>query len=73
MIDDSEHTVFECARWHSYRSELTSTIGMITAANIVGLMIASREKWASMTNYVERNLRLKKRDPAAAEHVGVLA
>ena len=37
-----EHTVFECARWQSYRSELL--------ANMVGIMIASRENWASVAN-----------------------
>ena len=43
-IVDEEHTVFECANWHSI-------IGMITAAIIVGVMIASRENWASVPNY----------------------
>ena len=42
IIDDAKHTVFECARWQSYRSELTYTIVSITAANIVGVMITSR-------------------------------
>ena len=41
--DDAEYTVFECARWHSYCSELASIIGTVTATNIVGFMIASRE------------------------------
>ena len=52
----TEHTVFECARWQNYRSELISTIGTTTAANIVFIMIASREigpQWI---------LRLKKSD-----------
>ena len=40
-IDDTEHTVFECARWQSYRSVLTSIIETITAADIVGVMIVS--------------------------------
>ena len=31
IIDDAEHSVFECARWQSYCSEVTSTIGRITA------------------------------------------
>ena len=65
IIDGAEHTAFECGRWQSYRSELTSTI--------VGIMIASRENWASVANYVERILILKKRDLEAAKHVGVLA
>ena len=43
VIDDAEHTVFECARWQSYRSVLTSIIGTITAANIVVVMIANRK------------------------------
>ena len=43
VIEDAEHTILECARWLSYRSVLTSVIGMITAANIVGVMIASRK------------------------------
>ena len=34
-------------------------------------MIASWENWASVANYVERILRLKKRDLEAMEHVGV--
>ena len=42
IIDDAEHTVFQCSGWQSYRFELTSAIGTITAANIVGVMIASR-------------------------------
>ena len=43
--DDAEHTVFKCARWQSYGSVLSSIIGTITAANIVAVMIASRENW----------------------------
>ena len=50
-----------------------SIIGMITATNIVGVVIARRGNWASVANYVERILRLKKRDLEAAEHVGTLA
>ena len=34
VIDDAEHTVFECASRQSYRSVLTSIIGTITADNI---------------------------------------
>ena len=60
VIDDAELTVFERVRWQSYRSVLTS-------------MIASRENWTSVANYVERILRLKKRDLEAAEHVGAPA
>ena len=56
-------THFECAAGSSV---LTSIIGTIMAANIVGVMIASRYNWASMPNYVERILRLKKRDLEAA-------
>ena len=43
------------------------------AANIVGVMIASRENWASVANYVQPILRLKKRDLEAAKHVGAAA
>ena len=64
IINDAEHAVFECARWQSYRSELTSTIGTITA---------SRENGVSVANYVERILRLKRRDLEAAEQVDVPA
>ena len=73
VIDDAEHTVFECARWQSYRSVLTSIVGLITAANIVGVMTASSENWTSVVNYVERILRLKKRDLEAAERVSMSA
>ena len=73
IIDYAEHTVFECARWQGYRSELTSTIGTITAANIVGVMIASRENFASVANYVDGIVRLKKKDLEAAEQVVVPA
>ena len=52
VIDDAEHTVFECARWQSYRSVLMSRIGMISADNIVGVMIASKENWAAVAIYV---------------------
>ena len=48
VIDEPEHTVFECARWHSYRSVLMLIIWTITAPNVVGVMIASRENWASV-------------------------
>ena len=58
IIDDAEHTVFEGACWQSYRFELPSTIGTITAVNIAGDMIASRENW------------LKKRDLETAEQIG---
>ena len=44
--------------------------GTITAANIVGAMIASREIWASVANCVERILWLKKKYLEAAKHVG---
>ena len=71
IINDAEHTVLDCARWQIYSSELTSTIGTITAAKIVGLLIASRENWVSVANYVEQILRLQKRDHEAAEHVDV--
>ena len=57
VIDDAEHTVYEFTRWQSYRSELTSIIGTITAVNIIGVMIASRENWASVANYLELNLK----------------
>ena len=49
VIDDAEHIVFECGHWQSYRSVLTSIIGMITAANNV-VMIASEKNWASVAN-----------------------
>ena len=53
VIDDAEHTVFECACWQSYRSELTSRIETITAANMIGVMIAigkSEPQWRIMWN-----------------------
>ena len=43
VLDDTKHTVFECNRWQNYRSVLTLIIGTITAANIVGVKIASGE------------------------------
>ena len=55
--DDAEQTVLKCARWQSYRSVLRSVIGTITAVNIVGVVIASKENCASVANYVERILR----------------
>ena len=73
IIDDAGHTIFECARWQSYRSELMLTFETIVAANIVGVMIASRGNRASVANYMERIVRLKKRDLEAAKHVGVPA
>ena len=64
VVDDTEYTVFECARWQSYRSVLTSTIDVI-----VGVMIACRENWASVAKNALHILRLKKRDLDAAECV----
>ena len=73
VVDDAEHTVSEYARWQSYRNILTSIVITITGANIVGVMIARRENWASVVNYVERILRLNKRYLETAEHVGTPA
>ena len=73
VIHGAEHIVFESARWQNYRSVLVSVIEMITASNIVGIVIASRENWPSEANYVGRILKLKKRYLEAAEHVGALA
>ena len=50
-----------------------TTIETIKAINIVGVMITGRENSASVANYVERVLRLKKRDLETEEHVGVPA
>ena len=58
VIDYLEHSAFECTRWHSYRSVLTLIIRTIWAANVAGVMIASRENLVSVANYVERILRL---------------
>ena len=57
----------------SYRSVLTSIIRTIMAPDIVGIMIASRENWASGANYMEHILTLKKRNIEAAEHIGMPA
>ena len=46
-------------------------IETITAANTVGVTKASRDNQASVSNYLEGILRLKKRDLEAAEYVGV--
>ena len=57
IIDEAEHIVFEYFRWQG----------------IVGVMTSSRENLASVTNYVDRILRLKKRDLEALEQVDVPA
>ena len=41
------------------RSIVSSTSGKIAAANIARIIIASRENWASLANYVKLILRLK--------------
>ena len=48
---------------------MTPIIRTITAATIIGVMMATRENWASVANYMEPILRLKKRDLGAAERV----
>ena len=48
VIDVAEHFDFECARWQRYCSVLTSIIGTITGANIIGVMITSMENWTLM-------------------------
>ena len=53
VINDTEHNVYECGRWQSYRFVLTSIIGTITVVNIVEVIIASGENWASVANCVE--------------------
>ena len=45
LYKNAEHTVFEYAHRQNYRSLLTSIIGTITAANVIEIMIASRESW----------------------------
>ena len=52
-------------------TDYLTTSFMVRLGNIIGVMIASRENWASVANYVERILRLKKRDLEAAEYVDV--
>ena len=66
LYEKGKQTVFKCARWQSCRSVLTLIIGKIMASSIVGVMIASKENWASVANYVEQILRLKKRDLEAS-------
>ena len=56
-----------------FSSVQTGRAVAITAANIVGVMIASRENLALVANYVERILRLEKTDLEAAENVGAPA
>ena len=52
-----------------HRPKLTSAIGTITIANIIDVMIANRENCKSVANFVERILRLNRRDLEAAENV----
>ena len=73
VFDGAKHTVFKCAHWQSYRSKPTSITGTIASINIIGGMIASGESCISVTKYVERILRLKKKDLEAAEQKGVPA
>ena len=57
----------------SCRSVLKLIIAKFTVANIVAVMIASRENFALVANYMEQIVRLKKRDLEAAKHVDVPA
>ena len=47
-------------------------IGTFATPNINGIVISSRENWASVANYVQWIVRLKKIDLEAAKYVGVL-
>lgn len=56
--DTPNHAVFECDAWHLNRRELEIDIGMeITADNVVGTMLESKEKWSKIAALIEKILR----------------
>lgn len=60
--DDAEHTFFECDRWTPLRLRLETTVGSITADNIVEVMLHTTEWWQLVATYTETILRRKNAD-----------
>lgn len=61
MIDNAQHTFFDCRRWNEYREQIDRKLGVrITPENIVKLMLMSKPKWAAVAAYVETVLRTKR-------------
>ena len=62
ILDDAEHTIFECDRWGRERYALEQKVGIISSTNIISIMLYSREYWTHVAVFVESILRMKKQD-----------
>lgn len=63
MVDSSEHVVLLCKRWEEMRYPLLIRFGVVTAENIVEIMMESNENWSFIERIIDGILRRKDADP----------
>lgn len=59
MIDDVEHTFFNCKHWAKRKRDLETRIGQVTPDNVVEKMLRRKERWDQITTWVHDILRTK--------------
>lgn len=67
IVEDAEHTFFNCTRWTENRRELEGIMGPLTAENVVDTIITDEANWHAFSEYCKTILRTKKADLEAAE------
>lgn len=66
--DTAEHTLARCPEWADARCGLTETAGCeVDAANIIEVMLSSKDKWKAVTIFAEDVLRIKAQDESEEE------
>lgn len=67
IVDDVEHTFFECSKWSDKRIELERSVGFLIPENIIDVMMQSEENWRAVSKYCEFILQTKKPDLDTAD------
>ncbi|KAH8245664.1 hypothetical protein KR032_004909, partial [Drosophila birchii] len=53
VVEDAQHVLFECYRFHHEREELEAVVGkLLTAENFVPTMLGSEEGWDAIAKFV---------------------
>lgn len=59
-IDVAEHTLFDCARWKDYRSNVEDIIGTtLTPSRLVTYMMKQEKNWSAVAAYAQHLLKDK--------------
>ena len=62
-IDDVEHTIFHCPRWHARRMHATLLLGSdLTPRNMVQKMMSSADAWETVQEMLKEIMREKERE-----------